>query len=84
VLFNLNYTESSLPENFDESSLRLYFWDGADWLDAYLSCPEADRYFTLDTTLNNLRVNVCHLSEFRTLGDVQYSLYMPSIRSNVR
>jgi peptide/nickel transport system substrate-binding protein len=79
----LNYTDSSLPDNFDETSLRLYLWGDDTWQDAYLSCPEADRFFALDTDLNRLAVNICHLSEFQALGDVQYSVYLPITRQSV-
>ena len=79
VRVSLIYSDGVLA-NIDESSLKLYLWDGAAWQDASLTCPVGDRYFALDMALNQLEVNVCHLTEFSLTGDVQYLTMLPLIR----
>ena len=49
----------------------LQVWDGPNemWMDAIETCPEEDRYRQdLDMANKLFFVNVCHLSEFRLVG----------------
>jgi ABC-type transport system substrate-binding protein len=57
-----------------DDTLALYYWDGAEWQDAYMSCAEPDRYQHHDVDNDRFEVHVCHLSEFSLMGRHQGSV----------
>jgi hypothetical protein len=63
---------------FESDSLRLYYWDGEQYQDAYMSCPENDRYRAVDSVEQTFEVSVCHLSDFVLTGR-KYMEFLPLI-----
>ena len=66
VTVTLHY--SIAAHTLDEASLRLYRWTGADWQDVAETCSPPSSY-RRDPDTNQLRVQMCHLSEFALLGE---------------
>jgi len=79
VTMTVRYSDANIFNIFDENSLVLYYWDGAAWQDASTTCPPADQYKHLDTALNLVEVNICHLSEFGLFGTQKNRVYLPGI-----
>jgi hypothetical protein len=75
ITVTMHYTDASVA-GMDESSLRLYYWDGGQWVDA--ACGAYDRH----PDQNWLAVPVCHLSEFALFGEVQQRVYLPVVLRN--
>ncbi|MHC1729465.1 MAG: FG-GAP-like repeat-containing protein [Syntrophobacteraceae bacterium] len=51
----------------DESKLKLYYWDGLQWVDAADTCTPASEY-TLDVNANTISVPVCKVGDFVLAG----------------
>jgi hypothetical protein len=75
ITVTMHYTDASVA-GMDESSLRLYYWDGGQWVDA--ACDAYDRH----PEENWLAVPVCHLSESALFGEVQQRVYLPAVLCN--
>lgn len=71
VTLTLNYN-SQATGSLIEEELRLFWWDGAAWVDA------ACRPYVRDTVNNTLQVPICHLSKF-AIGGPSYDIYLPLI-----
>jgi hypothetical protein len=63
-----------------EDSLRLYYWDGSDWIDATTTCTPTSVYVR-DLGQNTLGVTICHLSEYGMMGMPlpRYDIYLPIV-----
>jgi subtilisin family serine protease len=64
-LLNIYYSESSLPSNIDESSLRIYYFNSA----TQLWVQEADS--GVDIVANRVWANITHFSTFSIGGSAQ-------------
>lgn len=62
VTITLGYAHGDVV-NIDENFLRLYFWNGQDWVDAATTCTPASLYRRNPLT-NQIEVAICHLSRF--------------------
>lgn len=68
IPFTFTYNEGS----FVESTLRLYYWNGTDWVDA--ACGE----YVRDLEANTITVPICHFSQFQ-MGGSTGRIYLPAI-----
>lgn len=71
MILTIQYTDIQV-QTLDESSLMLFWWDGADWVDA--ACGAIN----LDIENNILEVPICHFSDF-AIGGVSYDIYLPML-----
>lgn len=65
VTITLNYRPETLA-GLDAATLRLYYQAGATWIDAAQTCPPPAAYDRSQP--NQLRVRICHLSQFATFA----------------
>ncbi|MBI4009700.1 MAG: hypothetical protein HY361_00700, partial [Candidatus Aenigmarchaeota archaeon] len=61
-IFNISYLESEVPADVDESTLRLYFFNGTGWM-RFASAGDG-----VDTANNVVYGNITHFSEFGVGG----------------
>lgn len=69
MILTIQYTDIQI-QTLDESSLMLFWWDGADWVDA--ACGA----YVRDLENKILEVPICHFSEF-AIGGVSYDIFLP-------
>jgi Leucine-rich repeat (LRR) protein len=89
VTVTVSYDQSVVDLGYDalgqlyaikEDTLKLYYWDGAQWIDAVNTCLSPGSYIR-DLVNNTVRLHICKSGEFALLGDKQQSLiYLPSIQ----
>ncbi len=77
ISISIEYTDSEVT-GLDESSLRLYYKDGTNWIDAATSCSPTSQY-TRDHANNRLTVDVCHLTEFAVFGAPGSFVFLPFV-----
>jgi hypothetical protein len=58
----MNYGED-VSSVGDENKLALYWWSGAEWLDAATTCTPASQYSRLPDK-NQISIRICHLGTF--------------------
>lgn len=66
VTITLTYGDEDVA-GIDENNLRLYYWTGDSWTDAVTTCGN-DYQYNNDPAVNELKVPVCHLSQFGMAG----------------
>ncbi|MBN1246140.1 MAG: peptide ABC transporter substrate-binding protein [Anaerolineae bacterium] len=82
ITVTLHYFWTGLPEwnaRYDKTSLVLLAWDGTDWQDAYLTCPEGSRYVQHDLAANTYVVRVCRVAEFSVMGQERPKVFLPLV-----
>lgn len=65
-ILTIKYSDSDVA-GVDESKLKLYYWDGSQWVDAADTCIPASEY-TLDVNTNTISVPVCQVGDFVLAG----------------
>ncbi|HHS97150.1 MAG TPA: PKD domain-containing protein [Chloroflexi bacterium] len=66
LTITIRYTDSNIA-GLDEESLRLYFWNGSQWVDGATTCIPTSTY-RLYTQENRLELAICHLSRWGMMG----------------
>jgi len=84
LTITVNYTDSDIL-GLDENSLRLYFWNGNQWVDGATTCIPTSTYH-LYTQENRLELAICHLSRWGMMGlrkegngGKKYYIYLPLV-----
>ncbi|HEY75229.1 MAG TPA: hypothetical protein G4O00_03490 [Thermoflexia bacterium] len=87
LTITVNYTDSDVA-GLDENTLRLYFWDGSQWVDGATTCVPTSTYH-LYTQENRLELAICHLSRWGMMGfragdagEKKVYLYLPIVLRN--
>jgi hypothetical protein len=81
VTVTLHY--SVTERTVDEASLRLYRWTGTGWQDVVETCSPPSSY-QRDPDLDQLQVEMCHLSEYALLGEAPPTIFLPLTLSDFR
>ena len=73
----VSFSEITLP---DVTKIKLFYWDvvNKSWQDAASTCTPASDY-VYDVNSKQLKVNVCHLTEFALLFQPNQSIYLPLV-----
>lgn len=69
MILTINYTDAQINV-LDESSLMLFWWDGAAWVDA------ACGVYVRDLENNILEAPICHFSSF-AIGGTTHEIFLP-------
>jgi len=82
LTITINYTDDDIA-GLVEDGLRLYYWDGSQWVDAATTCIPTSTYH-LYTQENRLEVPICHLSRWGMMGlrkeeNTQRKMYLPLV-----
>lgn len=79
VSVSVEYSNSDVANIDDESTLILYYLNGATWVDAATTCTPPSTY-QRDIANNVVGVEICHLTEFALFGAaVSSPTYLPVI-----
>lgn len=73
MTLTIQYNEADVA-GINESTLRLYTWNGSQWVDAQ-PCGGYSR----DLSNNILQAVLCHFSDYVLLGRSQRSVYLPVV-----
>lgn len=72
LTFTIYYTDTDLGSSL-EDSLRLFYWNGYEWVDAIETCREVgilpDPQYSSNPDENYVQLPVCHLSRFGMVGN---------------
>lgn len=85
VTVTINYGDIDLSDT-DESTLKLYLWNGSQWIDAASTCADP-QVPTLDMTENKLTVQICQTGQFSVQGTDKtplYKQYLPLVLADSR
>lgn len=77
ITITIDYSDMDIIQVYEET-IRLYFWDGVNWIDAASTCTPTSTY-SLDTVANQVSVDICHLSTFSLLGELMNRIFVPII-----
>ena len=79
ITVTISYSDADV-QWIDESSLLLYYWDGAGWLDAAATCTPTSTYVR-DAGQNLLQIPICHLTQWGMMGVPlpRYDIYLPIV-----
>ncbi len=80
IKITLSYQDTDVAYT-SENTLRLFYWNGSDWLDAATTCSPPSTY-ERDPIANQISVDVCHLTAFALGGNSaqQQQIFLPLMR----
>lgn len=77
ITITIDYSDMDVIQVYEET-IRLYFFDGVNWIDAATTCTPASTY-SLDPVANQISVDICHLSTFSLFGELMNRIFVPII-----
>ena len=77
VTVTINYADPDVA-GLQEDTLRLFYWDGSQWLDAATTCTPNSTY-RRDLDANRISLPICHLSTFGLFAEPKIWQFLPFV-----